>query len=79
MTNTATNPAAYDDARKIEAGLAVAEDALTNLEFLHALAGEIEDLIAAQVAVARAHRETWHDVGQALGTTRQGAQQRYGL
>ncbi len=79
MTNTATNTAAYEEGRKILAGLAVAEDALTNIEYLSALAGEIEDLIAGQVAVARAHREAWHDVGQALGMTRQGAQQRYGL
>ena len=79
MTKTATNPAAHDDARKIEEGLAIPEDALTNIEYLVALAGELEELIAAQVDIARAHREPWHDVGLALGMTRQGAQQRYGL
>lgn len=52
---------------------------LDYLELLHALQGEISDLIAGSVAGARANGASWTDIGRALGNvSKQAAQQRYG-
>jgi hypothetical protein len=53
--------------------------ALERLTHLRALRGEVEDMIAGEVAMARrVEGASWAQVGGALGTTRQGAQDRYG-
>jgi hypothetical protein len=45
---------------------------------LEALRGELDDLIAGEQAIARAHGASWLDIGNSLGVTRQAAHQRYG-
>ena len=50
-------------------------DLLRELNELRSLA---DDLITATVADARHHGYSWTDIGSALDTTKQGAQQRYG-
>lgn len=37
-----------------------------------------EAMVARQVAIARSMGQTWQQIGDTLGTTRQAAQQRYG-
>lgn len=37
-----------------------------------------ERLVQARVDMARRHHHTWQEIGDALGISRQGAQQRYG-
>lgn len=48
-------------------------------ETIRRLRGELEDLQAGAVTVARIHGASWGDVATALAITRQGAQQRYGV
>lgn len=48
------------------------------LALLHQIAGEVDDITAGWVAVARIQGVTWAGIGDSLHMTRQAAQQRYG-
>jgi len=48
------------------------------IEALREIIGLASDMIAGEVAAARASGWSWAQLAPALGTTRQGAQQRYG-
>lgn len=43
-----------------------------------ALLAGVEQLLQARVDTARRHDRTWQDIGDALGVSRQAAQQKYG-
>lgn len=61
-------------------GRRVADDAgdIAELGTLGALAGDVDAMIASTVTGLRASGHTWQEIGDALGVTRQAAQQRYG-
>lgn len=48
------------------------------LEALHGIEGELPELVAAGAAGFKASGRSWAEVGRAVGTTRQNAQQRFG-
>lgn len=48
------------------------------LTLLHQIAGEVDDITAGWVAVARIQGVTWAGIGDSLHMSRQAAQQRYG-
>lgn len=52
--------------------------ALDAIRHQRAEARAIDCAIAAEVVVARANGASWQQIGDALGTTRQNAQKRYG-
>ncbi len=52
-------------------------DSLDAVETLRSLIGELEDQIAGGIAVARAQGAEWHDIGRALGVSKQAAHKRY--
>lgn len=60
------------------AGRRVAEADEVELADLAALRDEVDDVIARAVASWRARGESWATIGEALGISKQGAQQRYG-
>lgn len=43
-----------------------------------ALLAGVEQLLQARVDLARRHERTWQEIGDALGVSRQAAQQRFG-
>lgn len=43
-----------------------------------ALLAGVEQLLQARVEMARRHDRTWQEIGDALGVSRQAAQQKYG-
>lgn len=51
---------------------------LPRLTHLHVAASDLETATADLVHQARDERVTWLEIGQALGITKQAAQQRYG-
>lgn len=56
----------------------VARGGLDTTQALRMLAETATSALTQSVAQARAEGATWDQVGRALGTTRQAAQQRYG-
>jgi hypothetical protein len=67
-------------ARMIRAyGRRVADADTEDLRDLVVLRDTLDEVIASTVARMRSHQEfSWQAIGDALGTTRQAAQQRYG-
>lgn len=55
-----------------------AATALDTIAEARAAVRAAEETIAAEVCVARANGATWREIGDALGTTRQNAEKRYG-
>ena len=53
-------------------------EALSTINDLRVQIAEAQEAIAAEVAVARANGATWREIGQALGTSRQNAEKRFG-
>lgn len=60
------------------AGRRVAEGDEVELADLAALRDDLEAVIVASVAAWRAQGRSWSSIGDALGISKQGAQQRYG-
>lgn len=54
------------------------DDFGARIETLRRIIGDAEDMIGGEVAAARVNGWSWGQLAPALGTTRQGAQQRYG-
>jgi hypothetical protein len=53
-------------------------DVLDQLDYLRRLRGQTEERIGEWARKARDEGHSWSDIGEALNTTKQGAQQRYG-
>lgn len=53
-------------------------DHYDRISLLRQIIGNAQDVIAEEVAAARASGWSWGELAPALGTTRQGAQQRFG-
>ena len=72
----------YSEKQLIEAIKALdmleAQEFGDRIETLREIIGLAYDMIGGEVAAARASGWSWAQLAPALGTTRQGAQQRYG-
>lgn len=60
------------------AGRRVAEADEVELSDLAALRSDVDEVIATAVASWRSQGRSWATIGEALGISKQGAQQRYG-
>jgi hypothetical protein len=68
---------AREIADRLATGGSHVNDSLDTVETLRSLIGELEDQIAGGIAVARAQGAEWHDIGRALGVSKQAAHKRY--
>lgn len=58
--------------------LAFGDDELVGLAAIRQLRGDLDDREGVLVSSARVRRRTWSEIGEAIGTTRQGAYNRFG-
>lgn len=67
-----------EDQHRPAVGQMTASDELDYLSTLHAIGGQVADLIAESVTIARSSGASWGEIGRALGEmSKQAAWERY--